>query len=397
MKKPLYGPSIYYATDKNVFDALNQHKVSKPAIQSMFLRRNILVSPETPRVELSAYFSLLNHDYKDHQDIANRLGVVARRERTTSMAIEGVENRHDLVAAIEDIKKELEGTGDVVKITKSDNRIAMVVHYSTIDYRRSEFTQTQQRKGRIEFLGSGPRYVVRSTHSDYVIRVRDEVLERLSKTKNVSFEKFYISLNPFPSPEDRSTFFNDLINQLEGFTLHDVKEAFAYKARPHDLGTDFEDDDQLDPEDEEDEEEGEDDGDLANKGQHGGNGAKLASHVDHVNLKGVGVTRSEFLIDALDDGYYIVRTRWEAKKTLGLGQVYIIEALFTDPANCDEFSFMLKGMFPLEDGRLSKRQVAPHPEEIDDVSHAIETTAQKLLTKLREKYTKGASSNGDSL
>jgi len=396
MKKPLYGPSIYYATDKNVFDALNQHKVTRPAIQSMFLRRNILVSPKTPRVELAAYFSLLNHDYKDHQDIASRLGIVARRERSTSLAIQGIDDRSDLLAAIEDVKKELEEAGDVVKITTHDGRIVVVIHYSTVDYRRSEFTQTQQRKGRIDFLGIGPRYVVRSTHSDHVTRARDEVFERLSKRPNVSLEKFKISLSPFPSPEDRSTFFNDLITELDGFTLYDVKEAFAYKARPQGFDSNFDDDDLLDPEEEEGGEEDEQDGDeterrATNKDRRSDDEAKLGSHVDHVNLKGVGVTRSEFLIDALEDGYYIVRTRWEAKKTFGLGQIYIIEALFTDPAICDEFSFMLRGVFPIEEGRVSKRQVAPHPDDIDEVSRAIETTAQKLLAQLREKHTKEAS------
>jgi len=395
MKKPLYGPTIYYATDKNVFDALNQHKVTKSAIQSMFLRRNILVSPETPRLDLAAYFSLLNHDYKDHQDIANRLGVVARRERTTSMAIDGVKDRSDLAAAIDDVKKELEETGDLVRITKHDSRIVMVIRYSTIDYRRSEFTQTQQRTGRIEFLGSGPRYVVRSTHSDYVIRIRDEVFERLAKNTSVSLEKFVISLSPFPNPEDRSAFFNDLINELDGFTVYDVKQAFAYKARPRGFSGDFDDDESFDSEEEADDEEENEGGEIesgtAVKDRRRDEEAKLGSHIDHVSLKGVGVTRSSFLIDALDDGYYIVRTRWEARKTLAPGQIYIIEALFTDPAICDEFSFMLRGVFPLEEGRVSKRQVAPQPDDIDEVSRAIEATAQRLLAQLREKHTNQAS------
>lgn len=393
MRKPLYGPSIYYATDKNVFDALNQHKVTRVAIQSMFLRRNILVSSETPRVELAAYFSLLNHDYKDHQDIAFRLGVVSRRERSTSMVVQGVNDRSDLLAAVEDVKKELEETGDVVKISKHDNRVVVVIHYSTIDYRRSEFTQTQQRKGRIEFIGSDASYVVRSTHSDHMTRARDEILDVLSRRPNVSLEKLKISLSSFPSPKDRSTFFNDLINELDGFALYDVKEAFAYKARPHGFDGDFDDDDLIDIEDENDDQgddSGVDDSKSAPPGKDGrdDNEAKLGSHIDHVNLKGVGVTRSSFLIDALDDDYYIVRTRWEARKAVTLGQIYIIEALFTDPAVCDEFSFMLRGVFPLEEGRVSKRQVAPLPDDIDEVSRAIEVTAQKLLTRLKEKHTK---------
>lgn len=397
MKKPLYGPSIYYATDKNVFDALNQYKVTRSAIQLMFLRRNIIVSRETPRVDLAAYFSLLNHDYIDHKDIAKRLGVVSRRERTTSMAIDGVKKNSALTSAIEDVKRLLEETGDVVKISKYDGRIVVAIQYSTVDYRRSEFTQTQQHIGRIEFIGNGPEYVVRNTHSDHVDRARDEILDQLSKTPEVALEKSYISLQPFPSPEDRSSFFNDLINELDGFVLHDVKEALAYKARPGGSFEDAFDEDEAayaddDDESETDESGGEDSGQLAVDDD-----AELGSHIEHVNLKGVGVTRSGFLIDALEDDYYIVRIRWEAKKELTPGSVYVIEALFTDPRDCNEFSFMLKGVFPFENGRLSNRQAAPHPEDIDNISRAVEKAAQRLIAQLKTKHAKGASGDGDPI
>lgn len=39
MKKRAHGPSLYYASDKNVFDALNQHKVDTPTVVKLFQRR----------------------------------------------------------------------------------------------------------------------------------------------------------------------------------------------------------------------------------------------------------------------------------------------------------------------------------------------------------------------
>jgi hypothetical protein len=392
MKRPLYGPSIYYATDKNVFDALNQHKVTKSAIQLMFLRRNIIVSRKAPRVDLASYFALLSHDYVDHQDIANRLGIVARRERTTSMTVNGIRERQEVLDAIEDVKKALEESGDTVNISKYESRVVMTIQYSTVDYRRSEFTQTQHHKGRIEFLGTGPLYTLRSTDSDHVIKVREEILERLSKASQDGIQRSYISLQLYPSPEDRSQFFNDLINELDGFTLYDVKEAFAYKARP----------DRLIEEPDEDEDILVYDEDEADAQETGGardssDDEQLGSHVEHVNLKGFGVTRSNFLLDALDDDYYLVRIRWEAKRSLGLGQVYIIDALFDDPKHCDHFSFILRGTFPFENGRLSSRQAAPSSDDIDEISRAIEKTAQRLLTQLKAKHSEGASEDGDAL
>ena len=130
MKKRAHGPSLYYASDKNVFDALNQHKVDTPTVIRLFQRRNIVVSRKTPREELAKYFSTLTHDYYDHKEIAARLGVVARRERTTSMDVSGVSDTDVLQGVVEQLKKEMEASGDTVQVTREGNNLSIRVQYS---------------------------------------------------------------------------------------------------------------------------------------------------------------------------------------------------------------------------------------------------------------------------
>ena len=167
MKTRLHGPSLYYASDKNVFDALNQHKVDSATIVQLFKRRNILVSKETPRESLAAYFSRQIHDYQDHKEIAVRLGVAARRERITSMDLSGTVTAAHLEAAVAVLKEELEKTGDVVQINRSDDKFSVAVKYSTIDYSVSELAQRQERDGIIELIKTQDGYTVRNTHNDY--------------------------------------------------------------------------------------------------------------------------------------------------------------------------------------------------------------------------------------
>ena len=123
MKKRIHGPSLYYATDKNVFDALNQHKVDAPTVVRLFQRRNIVVSKKTAREDLAKYFSRLTHDYYDHKEIAARLGIVSRRERTTSMDVTGVGDTDQLQGAVEQLKKEMEAIGDVVHVTRDGDNL----------------------------------------------------------------------------------------------------------------------------------------------------------------------------------------------------------------------------------------------------------------------------------
>lgn len=112
----------HYASDKNVFDALNQHKVDIPTIMKLFERRNIVVSKKTPRENLAAYFSRQIHDYQDHKDIAARLGITTKRERITSMDVNGTVTKDHLDVAVRQLKEELEENGEVVQIHNEDGQ-----------------------------------------------------------------------------------------------------------------------------------------------------------------------------------------------------------------------------------------------------------------------------------
>lgn len=141
MRKPKHGPSMYFASDKNIYDALNQHKVDAKTVVSLFERRNIIASNKTDRDELSEYFSRLQHDHYDHQDISAKLGVIPRRERVSTMQVEASFDKDSLKGAVSSLKRSLEETGDVVHITELGDTLTVSIQYSFVDYKRSEFTQ----------------------------------------------------------------------------------------------------------------------------------------------------------------------------------------------------------------------------------------------------------------
>jgi hypothetical protein len=361
MKKHAHGPSLYYASDKNIFDALNQHKVDTPTVVKLFQRRNIVVSKKTPRDELAKYFSMLTHDYDDHKDIAARLGVTVRRERTTSMDVSGVSDTDELHGVVQQLKKELEASGDTVQVSRDGDNISIRVQYSEIDYKRSEFSQVQIRDGTIEFVKSEAGYVVRNTQNDYLNGVRETLLAKVEKSTSAPLTKVVVSLFDIPTAELRSKFFHQLAHSLLNFDLRDVTDVYVFKAKP-----------EMDSD--EDENDGDDDG--------------LGSHVEKVFLRGKGVSRSELLNELLDkDDYYIVKMGWTATELLGDGNVYDVEAGFADPKDCTGFSFILSGIFPLEEGKVTTKRRPPSKREIDALSRVIESKARDLVIELRSKYS----------
>lgn len=367
MKKRVHGPSFYYATDKNVFDALNQHKVDTLTVMKLFQRRNIIVGKKTPREDLAKYFARLTHDYYDHKDIAARLGIAPRRERITSMDVTGVGEIEDLQIAVEQLKQELEAAGDVVQVSREGDSLTMHVQYSTVDYKRSEFAQVQVRDGTVEFVKSPEGYIVRNTQNDYLNDVRETLLGKIEKAASAPLTKVAVSLFDVPSPQLRSKFFHELVSNLPGYGRRDVTDVYIYKAKPE-----SDDDDESD--------------DSASNDPD--------THVERVFLRGHGVTRSELLNELLDEEeYYITKIGWTATEAMGAGNVYDIEAVFADPKDCTGFSFILSGVFPVEEGKVSARRRSPHKDEIDAISRVIESKSRALVAKLREEFA-GSSAGG---
>lgn len=359
MSRHMHGPSLYFATDKNVFDALNQHKVDNPTVMKLFQERNIIVGKKNSREELAKYFSRLTHDYYDHQTISARLGITPRRERITSMDVE-IENEvdSDLKIAVDQLKQELESAGDVVQIDRDGDSMSLNIQYTTVDYKRNEFSQLQVRDGTIEFVKTGSGYTVRNTQNEYLNNVRDTLFGKIEKVNESPLKKVEVSLHDIESHKLRSGFFHDLISKLSGFNLTDVNSVYVYKAKPEEDEDETDGDDYIDTE----------------------------THIERVMLRGSGVTRSEILNELLDnEDYYIVKIGWKTKEIMSGGHVYDIEATFSDPRDCRGFSFILNGVYPLEDGKISSRRRTPTKHEINRISQIIETKSRELVVALHEK------------
>jgi hypothetical protein len=358
----MHGPSKYFASDKNIFEALNQHKIDAETIQKLFEKRNIIVSRSTRREKLAEYFSRLTHDYNDHKQIASRLGVVTRRERTTSMDIKGEVNANEIPDAISSLKEELQKDGDIVQITKNGDGYTVNVQYTDIDYGRSEFNQVQVKDGQIQLIPTSSGYVVRNTQNDYMDNIRDNLISKIDEPRDKKLIRESISLFDLVDPKTRSLFFYNLMTFLTGYNRTNVTDVYVYKARPE-------------------EDDSEDEGDSKKK-------TIDDSHIERVMLKGSGVvTQSELFNQLRDKDYYIVKIGWRMQELKGDGNAYAIEALFNNPKDCVGFSFLIKSVFPFEDGVLSSRKRIPNSFEVEKISKDIEEKAKELLETFHQELT----------
>lgn len=349
---------MYYASDKNVFDALIQHRVDSPTLAGLFERRNMIVSKKTPRDDLAEYFSRLPHDYYDHKIISEKLGILPRRERTTSMDLVGAIDPEEIKFALEEIKKQIIANGDVAHIVRDGNDFSLRIQYSLIDYKKTEFAQQQIKDGVVEFIKTSEGYLINNAQNDFMSAVRDEVVAKVDAVVPDEIERVTVNLYDIIDPRMRTRFFIELSTSLEGFSRRDVSDVYVYKPK---LNTD-------------------DEGLASDEHE---------THIEKVLLKGNGITRSSLLLDLVhEDAFYIFKMCWTAQRVLGNGDVISVEVLFADPISCTEFSILIKSVYPYIDGKLGKRRV-PLKAEIDSMSRLIEKTAREQMQKLRAECTQG--------
>lgn len=359
------GPMLYYATDKNLFDALSSHRVDSKLVAELFHRRNTLVSKKTNRDALARQFSSLAHDYADHQQIAHKLGVIQRRERLTPIKLITDISIDELLAAIGDVRQVLEEGGDVIVVERTKKVVRVRVQYQTIDFTRTQLGQLQTRDGEIEFALEGGEYMVRANDNERISAIRDSIISAAISSTEKGVVQQDASLFDVPDGVLRSKFFDELSKSLVGYSRFDVKEAYVFKPRPDGGDEDADTLIQKDP------------------------------HVEKISLRGDGVNKTDILGGLSSQDYYIFRMGWLAQESKEPGNVYEIDAQFSDPLDCAQFSFLVGGVYPCEDSVVSSRRRPPLPSEVGSIASAVEKRAIELAANFRRSLTGGQNADED--
>lgn len=355
--KARFGPSLYFATDKVIFDAINHSQVNTELIRELLFERGIITSPKTTKYELAQYFSRLTADYFNHLNIANKLGKVAKRERITYADISETLTKEEILEGLKSVKAALEAQGNRVTLEVSGDRLLARLEYEHIDYTEVEFRQVQPRDSIIEFLRDDTKkYVARSTQNAFTDIAIDQVFSAINSGREIPVKQNRISLEGYADPKIRTKFFQTLIQSIANHAFVTVTEAYCYMPRVKPSL-------------------GDDEGEKQN--------LEDQPNVVRVTLKGTGVTKS-FVIDELyEKGYYIVKVVWRVKPKSSMdADLFELEAQFGEPDSCTEFSYQARNVLIFEDGKVTDKKRTPKLEEQDNIFRLIEAAAKISLSML---------------
>lgn len=346
---------LYSVTDKALFDALNTSKINNAELKDLFLSRGVIISADTKREELALEFSKYNHDYYDHQRIASAMGVVQRKEKTTTSDYTTGVDKESLEEALNALKKQITKEKDLCIWHEDKNGNFIVdITYETPDYTKSEFKQIVKKDASItiEKTDSGYRlrYPDNSKVKEYERTIRKS-LESMAEEAGQEFDSARINLASIEAPSARTSFFQKLLYRMDGFKLIDVTDVYVF----HPRATDDE------------------------KDKSGESGI----HISRASLKGEGVLKSDELQEFYNRGFYISRIRWKFEENLAGSDIYVIEAMFGEPESFEDFSYITRGKFKYKSrGDYNKNPSKLDKEEELRISKLIEDTARMIVDEI---------------
>lgn len=352
-----FGPSLYFASDKVIFDSLNQHQVNIDLVRELFVERGIIVSAQTPKEALAQYFSRLTADYFDHKSIAMKLGSVAKHERITASELSGGVNDNHIMQALQALKNRLEELGDRVDISVEQGRVRALISYEHIDYRKIDLRQVEPRDAVIEFVKEpGGRYILRSTQNKDIAPIVEAVISDLTHATSGKMVRERVNLESITDPQLRTLFFEALIKAIDGYKFLTVTEAYCFKPKGADFTGESAEDDEADE-------------------------IEGLPYVERVSLRGEGVNRSFVIRDLYEKGYFIVKVVWRVQsEKLADDDIFELEAQFSSPENCTGFSYRAKSVVLVENGKPTAKRRGPKSEEEDRFFRLIEAAAKKSLS-----------------
>lgn len=358
--------SLYYASDKAMFDALTQRKVTVAHLRELFLSRGIIISPDTEKEELAKQFSSFFHDYADFQKLSILIGAHSARERTTNIDLKASLDKEQLLNSLQSTKELLEDQHqDGVEFWVQGDAIMCTVSYTKTDYGQSEFRQVIQKEAHIKFEPTSSGWKVTGPMNDKFKVVSAALQSQIETLTDEKVEIVDISLAAYPDSGLRSQFFRKLIHALPKMRVVDVIDVATYNPVKDVEDILEEDDDFLD-------------GDEPKVKE-----SKAITRITKAQLRGQGVLESEQLLGLEDNGFYIWKILWHAVDENQIdSDMYILESQFGKQADCSDFSYIVKGVMRYQSAGEYGGRVKANPVDEERIKKLIVRAAESTLSSL---------------
>lgn len=348
--------NLYYATDKNIFDALHHKRVTATILHDMLFAKGIIVSDELDKEVLIDEVCRLPLCYSDLMKIKELVQTYDKRESSTYAKLDTTFSQEQLIKAAESVKKHYASKSEKLVIrTKKDGSIGLELDYEDLDLSRTELRQIDKRSLNLELKISDDGVDIRMPQIQKSKDLVNLLQKELTTIANKPVDRFELSLEAIVEPKLRSQFFRELINGLDDYEVDDVTNVELNRIKTSE-DENSDDDTEID-----------------------------TSFVKKVLLKGAAVDSSPIFAQLHSKGYYISRIAWASKPKVIQGDRIQVEAFFKNADLCNDFSYQIKGINNYRNDKYNITTRAASDLEKKTISLMIESAAMNAYNAIKIK------------
>ncbi|KPX71412.1 hypothetical protein ALO35_200167 [Pseudomonas amygdali pv. lachrymans] len=376
--------SLYFASDKAIFDALTQRSLTSAELRKVFLSRGIVISNESDKKFLANRFSALFHDYYDYRNLSLLVGGRDSREKTTNVVVTTAVTKDQLTDALTSVKEWLvDDQHEQAEVAIHGDQLKLTVKYQKLDLSQAEFRQVVEKTAEVILEKQGNGWKITGPMNEKFKDITDQLYSQIEIVTDKDVATRTISLEAISDAGIRTNFLRSLIRNLKGMEVVDVVDVSTFNPK------DREDDD-LDLSDEALVIEDAVEFDSDDEGEGGDPETELARpqpetrvhkiiRIDKASLKGKGVLESKQLMELEGHGFYLWKIRWTAREKLVGSEIVQFEAQFGNQSRYCDFSYIVKGVYNYNNGKYAKNLVRAEPVFEQKLKIRLEEAAQKTL------------------
>lgn len=378
--------SLYFASDKAIFDALTQRSLTSAELRKVFLSRGIVISNESDKKFLANRFSALFHDYYDYRNLSLLVGGRDSREKTTNVVVTTAVTKDQLADALTSVKEWLvDDQHEQAEVAIHGDQLKLTVKYQKLDLSQAEFRQVVEKTAEVILEKQGNGWKITGPMNEKFKDITDQLYSQIEIVTDKDVATRTISLEAIPDAGIRTNFLRSLIRNLKGMEVVDVVDVSTFNPKDRedddlDLSDEalvIEDAVEFGSDDEGEEEGGDPEAELA-RPQPEVRVHKII-RIDRASLKGKGVLESKQLMELEGHGFYLWKIRWTAREKLVGSEIVQFEAQFGNQSRYCDFSYIVKGVYNYNNGKYAKNLVRAEPVFEQKLKIRLEEAAQKTL------------------
>lgn len=384
--------SLYFASDKAIYDALTQRSLTSAELRRVFLSRGIVISNESDKKFLANRFSALFHDYYDYRNLSLLVGGRDSREKATNVVVTTAVTKDQLTEALTSVKEWLEDDQhDQAEVAVHGDHLKLTVKYQKLDLSQAEFRQVVEKTAEVLLEKQGGGWKITGPMNDKFKDITDQLYSQIEIITDQDVATRTISLEAVPDASTRTNFLRSLIRNLKDMEVVDVVDVSTFNPNDQeDYELDLSDDalvieDSIEVESESEGKEGDPEAELA-RPQPEARVHKII-RIDKASLKGKGVLESKQLSELEGHGFYLWKIRWTAREKLVGAELVLFEAQFGNQAKYCDFAYIVKGVYNYNNGKYAKNLVRAEPVFEQKLKIRLEEAAQKTLDDIDRSLT----------